>query len=60
MNNKVTKERYFCEAKLNNESEVKLHLEIAHTPKEAKFKCEDFEFHGENELSVEVHHSDNF
>ena len=33
-----------------------MHLKIAHTYKESKFKCEDCEFSGKNELSLEVHH----
>ena len=30
----------FCEAKLNNVSPMKMYLKIAHTYKEATYKCE--------------------
>ena len=54
----------FCELEVNSESDMKMHLKISHTYTEAKFKCEDCDFHCENELSIEVHqgkcHSDDF
>ena len=55
MDESYPKECDFCDAKINTAIEMKMHLKIAHTNKEAKFKCEDCDFYGGNELSVEVH-----
>ena len=43
-----------CESVLENESELKSHMKV-HSYSEMKFKCEDCDFWGENELTMEVH-----
>ena len=53
----------FCEKELKTENEFKLHMKT-HSYKRAEYKCQDCEFCGENELTMEVHlgkqHSDKF
>ena len=52
-----------CDVKVDNQKKLKEHMKT-HSYKEAKFKCEECEFIGENEYTMDVHngklHSDKF
>ena len=57
------KECDFCEKTFETTKDMKNHMK-SHSYKETNFKCEDCNFCGKNELSMEVHfgknHSENF
>ena len=68
---KLCSEKYpktceFCEMELDSEKEMNLHLKTHsyRNEEELKFKCEDCDFWGQNNLTMEVHagkaHSSNF
>ena len=52
-----------CEKELKTEKELKLHMRT-HSYKRSEYKCEECDFCGENELTMEVHigkhHSEKF
>ena len=53
-NNTFPSTCHLCETKCENSSELKKHL-LTHSYKEIKYKCEECEFTGQNEVTMEVH-----
>ena len=55
----ITAEKYpaiceLCDVKVNDEKELKLHMKT-HSYRESNFQCEDCDFCGPNEFTMEVH-----
>ena len=56
-------ECHLCEIHCENSSDLKKHL-VTHSYKEIRYKCEECDFIGQNEVTIEVHlgklHSEKF
>ena len=53
-NNTFPSTCHLCEKQCNDKIELKKHM-LTHSYKEIKFKCEDCDFAGQNEVTMEVH-----
>ena len=53
-NNTFPSTCHLCEKQCENSSELKKHL-LTHSYKKIKYKCEECEFAGKNEMTMEVH-----